>query len=142
MQIYMEFLDTNILHNLGQTTRHSDSQRKIKSTCRMVDFAVPVDHGVKLKERAKRDNYWELAKEQSKYWDLARELKVQRKMKVKPIVIGMLWTIPKGLIKGVENLKIRGQGEIILFMRRKIVVVKWRFNIESYNNLCSHLRNS
>ena len=36
-----------------------------KRTCRKVNFADPVDHGVALKESEKRD----------KYQDLARELK-------------------------------------------------------------------
>ena len=36
-----------------------------KRTCRIVEFAIPADHRVKLKESEKRD----------KYLDLARELK-------------------------------------------------------------------
>ena len=39
---------------------------KKERTCRIVDFAVPVDHRVKLKEEEKRDKYldiaWELKK--------------------------------------------------------------------------------
>ena len=38
---------------------------KKKRTCKIVDFAVPVDHRIKLKECEKKD----------KYFDLARELK-------------------------------------------------------------------
>ena len=38
---------------------------KKKRTCKIVDFAVPADHRIKLKECEKRD----------KYLDLARELK-------------------------------------------------------------------
>ena len=34
-------------------------------------------------------------------------------MKVISIVIGMLGTIPKGLVKGLKDLEIRGQVEII-----------------------------
>ena len=40
-------------------------QNKKKQNCRIVDFSIPVDHRVKLKESEKRD----------KYLDLARELK-------------------------------------------------------------------
>ena len=47
--------DTNRSLNLRQTTRSSDSQKKKKGTCQIVDFAVPADHGVKLKESEKRD---------------------------------------------------------------------------------------
>ena len=35
------------------------------------------------------------------------------KVTVISIVIGALGTIPKGLIKGLEDLEIRGQAEII-----------------------------
>ena len=41
---------------------------KKKRTCKIVDFAVPADHRIKLKECEKRD----------KYIDLARELKKTR----------------------------------------------------------------
>ena len=49
------FWDTNESHNLGQTTRPSDRQQKKERTCWIVDFAVPTDHMVKLKESEKRD---------------------------------------------------------------------------------------
>ena len=54
----------------------------------MVDFAVPVDHRVKLKESEKKD----------KYLDLAWELKKLRNMKVTviPTVISALGTGIKG----------------------------------------------
>ena len=63
-----------------------------------MDFAVPADHTVKLKENEKRD----------KYIDLARELKILWNMKVTvaPIVIGTLAAVTKGLILGVEDLEI------------------------------------
>ena len=32
-------------------------------TCRIVDFAVPADHRVKLKETEKKDKYRDLARE-------------------------------------------------------------------------------
>ena len=64
-----------------------------------------VDHCEKLKENEKRD----------KYLDLARELKKLRNMKVTvmPIVIDALVTIPKALVKELEDLKIREQVETI-----------------------------
>ena len=54
-----------------------------------MDFAVPADYRVKIKESQKRD----------KYLDLARELRKQRnvRMTVIPIVVGALGTVPKGL---------------------------------------------
>ena len=39
--------------------------KKKERTCRIVDFSVPADHRIKLKENKKKD----------KYLDLARELK-------------------------------------------------------------------
>ena len=74
-------------------------------TCRIVDFAVPADHRVKLKESEKKDNDL----------DLARELKKLGNMKVTvvPIVIGAFSAVTKGLVKGFEDLEIRGRLETI-----------------------------
>ena len=60
-----------------------------------MDFAVPSDHKVNMKEDKKKD----------KYMDLAREQKHIRNMKV--MVIGALEKISKGL----EDLEIREQAE-------------------------------
>ena len=46
-------------------TRLSDSQQR-KRTCWIVDFAIPVDHRVKLKESEMRDEYLDLARELKK----------------------------------------------------------------------------
>ena len=64
-----------------------------------MDFTVPVDYRVKLKESEKRN----------KFLDLARELKTLWNMKVKliSIVIGALGTVTEGLIKGLKDLEIR-----------------------------------
>ena len=83
-------------------TRPGDFQQK-KRTCHIVDFAFLADYRVKIKESEKRD----------KYLDLARELKNLWKVMVISVVIGALGTIPKGLIKRLEDLEIRGQVETI-----------------------------
>ena len=69
-----------------------------------MDFAIPTDHKVKVKEN-----------EKDKYIDLARELKKLCNMKVtfKPIVIGALGTVAKILIKGLDDFEIRGRDETI-----------------------------
>ena len=74
-------------------------------TCRIVNFAVPADFRVKLKESEKKD----------KYPDLARELKKKKTVEheIIPIVIGVLGTVIKWLIQGLENLEIRGWVETI-----------------------------
>ena len=66
-----------------------------------MDFAVPAYHRVKLKINETKDNYF----------DLARELKKNKLWNIKvtciPIIIGALGTVTKGLLKGLEDLKIR-----------------------------------
>ena len=52
----MGFSDTNRSPNLDQTTRPHNNQQ-IDRTCSIVDFAVPADHRMKLKENEKRDKY-------------------------------------------------------------------------------------
>ena len=62
------FWYTNRSPNLGQKTRsysNKQQKKKKKKIWKTVDFAVPADYRIKLKEREKRD----------KYLDLARELK-------------------------------------------------------------------
>ena len=66
-QISQGFRDTNGSPNLGQTTkpRNSQEQQK-KGTWRLIDFAIPTDYKVKLKEIEKRDK--DIAKELKNYW--------------------------------------------------------------------------
>ena len=70
-----------------------------------MDFAVPADHRIKLKESEKKD----------KYLDLAREFKKLRNMKgiIIPIVIGTFGTVTKGLINRLEDLEAGGRVETI-----------------------------
>ena len=51
--------------NLGKTTRSYNPRLK-KGTCKIVKFAVPADHRVKLKESEKKDKYLELSRELKK----------------------------------------------------------------------------
>ena len=52
--------------NLGQKTRPNNNQQKKQRNCKIVDFAVPADHKIKLKECEKKDKYLDLAKELKK----------------------------------------------------------------------------
>ena len=81
------------------------NKKEKKRICKIVDFAVLAEPRIKLKETEKKD----------KYLDLARELKKLCNMKVTiiPIVIGAFGTVTKGLLKGLEDLKIRGRVETI-----------------------------
>ena len=78
---------------------------KKKRTCKIVDFADPADHRIKLKECEKKD----------KYIDLARELKklCNMQMTIIPIVIGAFGTVTKGLQKGLEDLQVGRRVETI-----------------------------
>ena len=48
--------------NLDQKTRPNNNQQK-KTTCKIVDFAVPADHRIKRKEYERKDKYLDLARE-------------------------------------------------------------------------------
>ena len=100
-------LDCNIQTDQLISARRPDLIiiNKRKRICKIIDFAVPVDHRINLKENEKKD----------KYLDLVRELKKLRNMKVTivPIVIGALGTVTKGLLKGLEDLEVSGRVETI-----------------------------
>ena len=65
-------------------------------------------------------------KKRDKYLDLARELKKLWNMKA--IVVGVLGTIPKGLlVKGLEDLEIRGQVETTALLRSARILRKVLF---------------
>ena len=78
---------------------------KKKRTCKIVDFAVPADHRIKLKESEKKDKYRDLAKELKKLWNM--------KVTIIPIVIGAFGTVTKGLLKRLEDWEVGGQMETI-----------------------------
>ena len=78
---------------------------KKKRTCKIVDFAVPADDRIKLKECEKKDKYLDLARELKKLWNM--------QVTIIPIVIGAFGTVTKGLLKGLENLEVGGRVETI-----------------------------
>ena len=64
-----------------------------------MDFAIPADHRVKLKENKEIDKYLDLARELKKNWTM--------RVTVIPIAVGVLVTVLQGLEKkktnGTEN---------------------------------------
>ena len=78
---------------------------KRKRICKIVDFAVPADHRINLKEREKKDKYLDLARELKKLWNM--------KVTIVPIVTGVFGTVTKGLFKGLEDLEVSGRVETI-----------------------------
>ena len=74
---------------------------KKKSTCKIVGFAVPADHRIKLKECEKKD----------KYLDLARELKKKKTVKTVEHAGDFytncnwcVWNSNKSIIKGTAGI--------------------------------------
>ena len=72
---------------------------------KIVGFAVPADHRIKLKESEKKDKYLDLARELKKLWNM--------KVTIIPIVIGAFGTVTKGLLKGLDDLEVGGRVETI-----------------------------
>ena len=89
------------------STRRPDliiiNKRKIIS--KIVNFPVPADHRIILKESEKKDKYLDLARELKRLWNM--------KVTIVQIVIGALGTITKGLSKGLEDLEVGGRVETI-----------------------------
>ena len=71
---------------------------KKKRICKIVHFAVPANHRIKLKECEKK----------IKYLDFARELEKLSNMKVTivPIVIGAFGTLTEWLLNVLEDLEV------------------------------------
>ena len=78
---------------------------KKKRTWKIVDFAVPADHRIKLKESEKKDKYLDLAWELKNLWNM--------QVTIIPIVICAFGTVTKGLLKGLEDLEVGRQRETI-----------------------------
>ena len=70
-----------------------------------MDFAVPVDHRVKIKETQKRDRYLDLDRKVWKLWKI--------RVTVIPILVDALGTVPKGLVRVLKELEIGGRIETI-----------------------------
>ena len=92
-------------HLIWARQQDNNNQQQKKKICKIVDFAVPADHKIKLKECEKRDKYLDLAKELKKLWNM--------KVTIIPIMIGAFGTVTKGLLKGLEDLEVSGQVETI-----------------------------
>ena len=60
-----------------------NKKKKKKKICKIVDFAVPADHRIKLKECEKTDKHLDLARELKKLWNMM--------VTIIPIVIGAFW---------------------------------------------------
>ena len=70
-----------------------------------MDFTVPADHMVKLKEGEKRDKFLDLARERKKLLNM--------KATMLPVVIGALAIVTKLLLQRLEDLETRGRVETV-----------------------------
>ena len=88
--------------NTSQKARPCDDEQKKK---KKKDFAVPMDHRVKIKENENKDNNL----------DLARDLRNLYNMRVMVIQISIcpLGKVPKGLVRILEVLEIRRRIETV-----------------------------
>ena len=70
-----------------------------------MDFALSADHRMKIKENKKID----------KYLNITRELKkaMNMEMTVIPNITGALGTVPKSLLRELEDSEIGEQSEVI-----------------------------
>ena len=79
--------------------------KKKKRICKIIDFAVPADQRIKLKECKKKDKYLDFARKLKKLWNM--------KVTIVPIVTGAFGTMTKGLLKSLEDLEVGGRVETI-----------------------------
>ena len=80
------------------------NKRKKKRIYKIVDFAVPVDHRIKLKEYEKKDKYLDLAREFKKLWKLVYNCTNRDSAS---------GTVTKRLLKGLEEFEAGGRVETI-----------------------------
>ena len=79
---------------------------KKKRICKIVNFGVPADNRINLKEC---DKYFDLARELKKLWNM--------KVTIVQILIGAFGTTTKGLSKGLEDLEVGGWVEMTALLR-------------------------
>ena len=97
--------DIHMDHLISARRRDLIIINKKKRTCKIVDFAVPADHRMNLKECEKRDKYLDFARELKKLWNML--------VTIISIVIGAFGTVTKGLLKGLDDLEVGGRVETI-----------------------------
>ena len=102
-------------------------KKKKKRTCKIVEFAVPVDHRIKLKECEKKDKYLDLARELKKLWNM--------QVTIIPIVTGAFGTVTKRLL---EDLEVVGRVETIQTTALLRTTRILRRFLETWGDLLSH----
>ena len=85
-----------------------------------MDFDIPADHRVKLKESEKRDEYIDVAREVKKLWNM--------KVTMISVVTGAPGTVIKWLVQGLKELEIRTR-----MLRSTRIIIKY---INIYIHVC------
>ena len=86
----------NLAQKIRPYNNNQQQQQEKKKTCKIVDFAIPSDHRIKLKECEKKNKFIDFARElKKKLWNM--------KVTIISIVIGAFSTVTKGLSKGLED---------------------------------------
>ena len=94
-----------LLYTNGSPNLSPYNNQLKKKICKIVHFAVPADHRIKLKVCEKRDKYLDLARELKNLWNM--------RMTILPIVIGAFGTVTKRLLKSPEDLEVGDRVETI-----------------------------
>ena len=71
---------------------------KKERSCKIIDFVVPGDSRIEEKEKDKIEKYQDLGRELQKIWNV--------KVKIKPLVVGSLGTIPKQFGNRLKQIRI------------------------------------
>ena len=127
----MPFLQTDHLITARIPDLIIINKEKKKRICKIVDFAIPTDHRIKLKECEKKDKYLDLAREwkKNKLWNM--------KLTIIPIVIGAFGTVTKGLFEGLKDLEVGARVEIIQTTALLRTARMLRRVLETWGNLLS-----
>ena len=102
---------------------------KKKKICKIVDFAVPADHKINLKESEKKDKHLDIDRGFKKLWNM--------KVTIVPIVIGVFGAITKELLKGLEDLKVGRRVETIQTTALLRICRILRWVLETWGDLLS-----
>ena len=102
-QSSLGFWDTNRSPNLGQSTKLSDCQQK-KRTCRIVDFVVPTNNRVILKESEERERDREREKEIPRPCSRTKKKTMEHDGDVDTNYNWCTWNNPQRIGKGTAKL--------------------------------------
>ena len=91
-------IHTDLLISARRPDRIIINKKEKERICKIVDFAVPAYHCIKLKECEKKDKYLDLVRESKKLWNM--------KVTIVPIVIGAFGIVTKGSLKNWRTWKL------------------------------------